>query len=295
MGTSKEYGFVVIRKSTDGGKTWTTPKDDTTGLLLGDGKYHCAPMPVVEHQGRLWRAMEDAMGPGGWGSHFRTFMMSAPVDADLLRASSWTSTNKLERNPKWLGGKFGGWLEGNAVVTPQGKLVNILRVHNRPDGDTAAMVHISADGKKSSFDPETGFVAFPGGSVKFVIRHDPKSKHYWSLANFIPPKQKNPEPDRTRNTLALIRSADLKKWEVRAVLLHHPDKAKHGFQYVDWQFDGDDLIAASRTAYDDGIGGAHNQHDANYMTFHRIAQFRTLQKDADRVGALRLVLPQVGT
>ena len=52
------------------------------------------------------------------------------------------------------------------------------------------------------------------------------------------------------------------------------DVAKHGFQYVDWLFDGPDIIAACRTAYDDGQGGAHNAHDANYLTFHRISSFR---------------------
>ena len=34
------------------------------------------------------------------------------------------------------------------------------------------------------------------------------------------------------------------------------------------------LSTDSRTAYDDGLGGAHNAHDANYLTFHRIADFR---------------------
>ena len=79
-----------------------------------------------------------------------------------------------------------------------------------------------------------------------------------------------------RNTLALVSSPDLAAWTVRSVILYHGDVAKHGFQYVDWLFEGDDLIAASRTAYDDGLGGAHNQHDANYLTFHRIPNFRTM-------------------
>jgi len=73
----------------------------------------------------------------------------------------------------------------------------------------------------------------------------------------------------------LIRSEDLRHWTVRAILLHHPDAAYHGFQYADWRFDGEDLTAVVRTAYDDGEGGAHNQHDANYLTFHRIPAFRT--------------------
>jgi hypothetical protein len=52
----------------------------------------------------------------------------------------------------------------------------------------------------------------------------------------------------------------------------------HGFQYVDWQFDGRAIIAACRTAFDDTQGGAHNAHDASYLTFYRFANFRRLTK-----------------
>ena len=65
LGVSGRYGDTVIRRSTDGGKTWTTPTDAKSGLLLGDGKYHCAPVPLAIHNGKLWRAMEDSRGPGG--------------------------------------------------------------------------------------------------------------------------------------------------------------------------------------------------------------------------------------
>ena len=277
MGTTKEYGFTVIRRSTDGGKTWTEPKDENSGLLFGDGRYHCSPQPIVIHKGRIWRAMEDAMNGTKWGERFNAFMMSAPVDADLLKASSWTASNRLARNPEWLGGKFNAWLEGNAVVTPEGKIVNILRVDiKQDDNEKAAIVRISDDGKQASFDPQKDFVDFPGGSKKFTIRWDAKSKAYWALANFIPELHRRKEPSRPRNTLALIRSTDLRKWEVRSVLFYHPDTAKHGFQYPDWLFEGNDLIAVVRTAFDDAADGAHNQHDANYLTFHRIRNFRKL-------------------
>ncbi len=36
------------------------------------------------------------------------------------------------------------------------------------------------------------------------------------------------------------------------------------------------MIALSRTAYDDGLGGAHSQHDANFITFQRFQNFRDL-------------------
>lgn len=280
MGTSRENGLAVIRRSTDGGQTWTTPRDANSGLLRADGKYHCAPVPVVTHQGRLWRAMENVSGPGGRGRHFRAFMMSAPVEADLLNATNWTSSNFLEGNPEWLGGKFGGWLEGNAVVTPDGQIVDVLRADYRTGAEKAAIISISADGTRATFDPQTGFVDFPGGCKKFTIRYDAASQHYWSLANFVPAAQRTSNPERTRNTLALTRSADLKAWSVRSIILQHPDAAKHGFQYVDWLFEGEDMIAVCRTAFDDGLGGAHNQHDANYLTFHRLKNFRRLGSES---------------
>ncbi|NIA13944.1 MAG: exo-alpha-sialidase [Nitrospiraceae bacterium] len=274
MGTSAEYGHCVIRRSADGGKTWTFPSGPDSGLLFADGPYHSAPVPVLIHDGRIWRGMEDAQGPGNWGSHFRTFMMSASLDADLLKASSWTSTNRLGRDPAWLDGKFGGWLEGNVVATLDGDILNILRVDYHPEGGKAAVVKVSTDGKTASFDPATGFIDFPGGCKKFTIRYDTVSERYWSLTNYICPRDKGGNPERTRNTLALTTSEDLRHWSLRSIVLYHPDVKRTGFQYVDWLFEVDDIIAVCRTAHDDGVGGAHNCHDANYMTFHRIRKFR---------------------
>jgi len=337
MGTFARYHDVVIRRSDDGGRTWSDPKDAESGRLLtgksdgkgtvpfspgknrggeksgeksdgkgtvpfspgknrggekSDGKgtvpfslrenwdsprgaFHCAPVPVVVYAGRVWRAMEDSTDTGRWGLPFREFVMSAPVEADLLRAGSWTSTNRLPGDAKWLDGKFNGWLEGNAVVTPEGRVASVLRV-DTPQGGVAAVIEVSEDGTTVSFDPARGFVELPGAAKKFTIRYDEVSKHYWSLVSIVAPKHRGPRAGSVRNTMALVRSPDLWRWQLCCILLYHPDVAKHGFQYPDWQFDGEDLIAAVRTAYDDGLGGAHNAHDANYLTFHRIENFRRL-------------------
>ena len=209
--------------------------------------------------------MEDAQDPGGWGDHFRAFMMSAPVDADLLNAANWTSTNRLSHDAtNWTGT---GWLEGNAVVTPTGNIVDILRVAGVEE--IAAIVNISSDGTTASFDPANDFIPFHGGAAKFTIRHDPTSNRYWSLVN------KQDDPDAFRNHLVLVSSADLRNWIVEDTVLFHPDTVNHAWQYIDWLFEGDDIVFVSRTAYDDGLGGsAHNAHDANFMTFHRIVNFR---------------------
>ena len=77
-----------------------------------------------------------------------------------------------------------------------------------------------------------------------------------------------------RNTLALCSSTDLVNWKVNKVVLQHPDVLKHAFQYADWMVEGNDIVFVSRTAFDDGLGGAVNNHNNNFITFHTIKRFR---------------------
>lgn len=280
MGTWKHHGNFIIRRSLDGGKSWSEPVDSQNGLLL-EGEYHTAPMPVIVHAGRLWRAIENARShTTAWGKRYSAMVISAPVSADLLNASSWTATNSLPYDSTYLNGKFGGWLEGNVVLTPEGKLVDMLRVATSEKGrDLAAMVEVNDQGTKVTFDPSTGFMDFTGGAKKFSVRYDKKSKRYWTLANLVKDEFAHLPASSVRNTLVLKSSADLKNWTTHQILLSHPDVARHGFQYVDWQFDGRHILFLSRTAYDDEFGGARNFHDANYLTFHRIRNFRSLIKE----------------
>jgi hypothetical protein len=252
-GVSKQYGDIVIRRSTDGGKTWTEPKDKHSGLLF-EGKYHCAPVPVIVHGGRIWRAWEMAEGAR---PQWSALVLSAQEDADLLEAANWRMSEKLQH--LWSNSQ---WIEGNMVVAPGGKLVNVLRTSSGPD--KAAIVHVSDDGTRLTHDREKDLIPFPGGGSKFTIRFDPQTKRYWSLGN------KQSDPPAGRNVLALTSSADLRTWKADTFLLRHADDQNHAWQYVDWLFDGDDIVAVSRTAWD----GSHNYHDANYLTFHRIANFR---------------------
>ena len=152
---------------------------------------------------------------------------------------------------------------------PEGRAVNVLRTHDG-DNDKAALVNVSADGQRLSFDRDGGVIDMPGGGSKFTIRYDTQSARYWSIVN------KQTEPAAYRNNLVLASSSDLVDWKVESPLLYHADAQVHAWQYVDWQFEGDDLVFASRTAFDDGLGGAHTAHDANYLTFHRTMNFRRI-------------------
>jgi len=275
IGPETAGGDIVIRRSSDGGRSWTQPDTEQHGRLL-KGRFHSAPTPVLIYKNRIWKALEDLKGPGGqWGRGFRSFIISAPLDADLLDAGSWTVSNALASDSTYLGGNFGGWLEGNAVAAPDGHVVVMLRTDYRVNGnEKAAIITVNDDGREMSFSPATGFIDLPGGCKKFTIRYDTVSKRYWTISNYVPEVFRGGNPERTRNTAALLSSSDLKSWQVCGIVLHHPDVAQHGFQYIDFQFDKTDIIAVSRTAFDDADGGPDNQHNANYLTFHRIRDFR---------------------
>lgn len=276
-GTRAKFDDLIIQKSTDGGRTWSEPKGEDSGVIA-KGKYHCAPVPVVFHEGRIWRAVEVQIGDK---KRSQALVMSASADSDLLRSSSWTLSNYIVFKNEWLDGA-NGWIEGNIVVTPDRDLVNIIRLQTQKGSKLyglAAQINIVDEGKKISFDPKNGFIPMPGGTgKKFTIRFDSTSSKYWSLVNWIPPKYKvhldTLRATKIRNTLALVSSTDLKDWRIEQIVLQHPDFKKHGFQYADWQIEGEDIITVVRTGYEDGLGGPRNYHDANFITFHRIENFR---------------------
>ncbi len=260
MGTTAQYGHIVIRTSADNGQSWSEAH-----YLTSDTGYHTAPVPVVVTKGKIYRAFEHHP-TGPWG-FFQAFVMWANVGSDLTKPSSWSFSNRVSFPADAEGNT---WLEGNAVIAPDGSVLDVLRVDNL---QRAAMLKLT--GTTLALDR---FVDFPGGATKFTIRFDPVSKLYWALSNPALPGYALSvgSPSGVRNTLVISSSPDLVRWTPRSIVLHHPDSSFHAFQYVDWQFDGSDIVVASRTAFDDDTGGANSFHNANYLTFHRIHAFRKL-------------------
>jgi len=179
---------IVIRRSDDGGHTWSKPADGKSGLLLSDRKYFCDPAPVLIHNGRVWKEAE-LVGPKedsarNWATGFQPLMMSAPIDSDLLDRDNWTFSNPVAWTPH---PGLGGWLEGNALFDPDGKMLIMMRVDDIKECGKAARLNLSDDFKTLSYDPASGFTAMPGGCKKFVIRYDEVTKKYWSLVNWVHP------------------------------------------------------------------------------------------------------------
>jgi hypothetical protein len=278
LGTGGSY--ITIAKSSNYGATWTSPQDGTTGMLFSAGgssdmAFEGISMPVLFADGRIYRVFHRKDKSARWPISFATVMISADLGDDLLDAASWTITNAVPFDPAWAsswGTSNPGWLEGNAVQQPDGSIIVLTRVHSDPLADIGAILPLSGDNTALSFAPETGFIYMPGGRNKFNIRRDPVTGKYLSLVN------NNTDPSRPaqRNTLSLAASDDTVNWQiVRTIIQDNSPMSwddsmlNTGFQYVDWQFDGGDIIFISRTAYD----GAANYHDSNKITFHRIENY----------------------
>lgn len=283
MGADAAAGNVVIHASYDNGYTWSDAKDASSGLLI-EGAFHSAPVPVAIWNGRIWRGMETNE------TNKKVFVMSAPVDANLLSASSWTRSNMLIYDKTWSvngAGLTGSqMIEGNVIVGPDGKLVNLLRVDEERYGRTIAMVNVESS-KKISFNSTTGFHTLPGGGKKFTVRFDEQSGRYWTITTPANQVDYNKSFEgryasgikcgNIRNNMVLFSSLDLKEWRQERVIFAHEDPFFHGFQYVDWIFDGNDLLAVVRLAAPEERGLPTRQHDANMLSFVRVENFRTRQ------------------
>ncbi|MBQ8882138.1 MAG: exo-alpha-sialidase [Clostridia bacterium] len=267
LGASTEYGDLLIGKSTDGGYTFGEP---TVLLRGGNGKngeagVHKNPQPVVEFNGRIYNTFEW----GAWGRGYHAMaVMSAPDNADLLDANSWTFSEPTPYNSSWV-----GTAKGNTCGNLEGGLVDInrkLKVYSRYDTANTnpsygKIVVYSVD----TVNPENPIrfdkvVDFNGNMSKFEVKFDRKRNRYYSIGNYI----LNHNNRFARNLLALYASPDGEKWEVDRFIYDYRncDKNKVGFQYVDFEIEDDEIIFMCRTA----INGANSFHDSNYMTFDKI-------------------------
>jgi len=276
LSCSTEYGDLLIGASYDGGKTFTEP----TVLLRGsNGKkkntgVHKNPQPVVEYKGRIYNTLEW----GSWGKGYHAPMvMSADADSDLLDAASWSFTYPVKYNENWEGlpkGPSNGNIEGCLMVGRDGKLYNVMRYDMgklEPNYGLVIryLVHDEDPDAPLTFDKA---IHFPANHSKFEMQYDEVSDCYYSLATRIT----CPEDSGKRTLLSLMRSKDAENWElvcdIQDSRADDPNGKKIGYQYMDFIIEGNDILFLCRTAIND----AATFHNSNYITFHRIENFRSL-------------------
>ena len=271
LSCSTEYGDLLIGKSTDGGKTFSAPVTLLRGAngKNGSSGVHKNPQNIVYRNGRIYETLEW----GAWANKeycHAAMVMSCDENADLLNPENWHFTEprtftqfapELADLPDCT-----MTIEGTLTVAPDGNLYNIMRFGKYA---TALVYKVNTD------DPDAPLtyarcMDFPANYSKFMIKYDEVSEKYYSVATRIYDREKAG----ARNLLSLLASSDLKRWDVVCDLydFREEDHKKVGLQYVDFFFEGEDLLYLCRTA----INNANNFHDANYSTFHRIENFRNL-------------------
>ena len=273
LSCSTEYGDLLIGKSTDGGKTFSAP---VTLLRGSNGKHgnagvHKNPQNIMYYGGRIYETLEW----GTWSNRVyghAAMVMSCDENDDLLVPENWSFTEprpfahfteELQNLPL-----HAMTIEGTLVIDRENKLLNIMRFGKY---QTALVYGVDTE------DPEAQLsflrcMKFPANYSKFMIKYDKISDAYYSVGTRV----YDPEHVSDRNLLSLLCSKDLENWTVVCDLLdfRSGDREKIGFQYVDFEFEGNDIIFLCRTA----LNNAHNFHDANYSTFHTIKNFRDIGK-----------------
>jgi len=276
LSVSTEYGDLLIGKSTDGGRTFCAPVALLRGANGKDGSVgvHKNPENMLVYNGRLYGTLE-------WGSwankayYHAAMVMSCDINDDLLVPENWSFSEPVKYDPTWEGVAKGisqGNIEGTLCVAPDGDLYNVMRYGI---SDCTPSYGLVLAYKVNTEDPDAPLayshaIEMPCNHSKFIIKYDAVSKKYYSIVTRIDCEARR----NRRNLMSLMASDDLEHWTLVCDLLdyRHLDMEKVGFQYVDWMFEGDDILWLCRTAFN----GAHNFHDSNYQTFHRIKNFRIL-------------------
>lgn len=271
IATSTEYGALLISKSEDEGVNFLNPTELMPAGNSLKGGPHKAPMPVIEAKGRLWTGIDH----GSWtrGGH-ASCIASVPVDADLLNAENWTISKPLPYDPNWKGTVQGtarnGLLEGNAVQSKNCEIFNILRYNTMgaiPNYGKAIILKVDENDLRKPLIFHK-VIDFPGNMSKFTILYDQKSDLYVSLVNRV--EETNVKQ---RNILTLIYSKDLYHWIIAQDIIRIPGNShKVAAQYIDFIIDSNKIRIASRTA----MNNANNFHNANYLTYHEIPNFREM-------------------
>ena len=203
------------------GASWSPPT-----VLYDNATYHCAPTPVAQSGGYLYRAFEYEQETGG---DLAVVVLRAEATgacgANLTSRACWVMSNGLSY-PHALGpGRY--WEEANAVAVDGGGIKVVVRL-DKPDCSSldtcngAALAVLDTATMTLRYDKH---VKMPTGCNKFAIRRSPRDGYYYALVNPVTGavttmvmgeggelREESAYTCGQRNVVKLARSRDLEDW-----------------------------------------------------------------------------------
>ncbi|MHC4879441.1 MAG: sialidase family protein [Planctomycetota bacterium] len=291
MGKKFRNDDVYLAASSDGGRTWTEP-----AKILNGHFWTCQTSMVVRDQ-RLYWAVDDLRQPDH-SNHRSPRAIVGDLRGDLMDAASWRISNFVsfrglpdaflrddyDPQSRRVWNMPDHWLESN-IVEVGGRLRLIATVKSQ--WQTLSNICGICDVEDDGMDLTMKFRQFhpmSGGQLKFAITHDPQSRMFWATANFVVDGQESQDwwdkargekrylglGGNDRRFLMLMYSVDALNW-FQAGCVARAESLSESFMYGTPVIDGDDMLVISRTSIN-----AHDQHDADHATFHRVKNFRSL-------------------
>jgi len=194
-----------------------------------------------------------------------------------LHPIGWLETNVVQFTDKDhyfhdpAGRTFHLWARANTHGTGYAAIAKVVE---NDDGTMTTSLVNAPSGKTMTFVP------CPGGQMKFHILFDEKQALFWLLssqstdsmtrAECLPPDRYN-LPNGERHRLQLHFSKNCIDWCFAGIvsMTNSPKEARH---YASMAIAGDDLVVLSRS----GDERAANAHNGNFISFHRVRDFRGL-------------------
>ena len=258
FGVKESGGKEIVCKSTDGGTNWIYSTEFATAG-------HFTPDRPLIYDGYIQT--------GG-----NTKTICAPENSDWMQESSWTFGNGFPApKAEWLTGTE-AIQEAQAIAIPGKGLFIMPRVNDYPYSPIA---RVEPSNGWSCFDPAHNYIRLPGGEKKFGAAYDPISGKAFVVSNPVLPAYPGSEPpNMVRNTGAILSSRDMINWKMEKLYVFSGDWDVDGFAYANFDFDGDDMVIATRTAFPvPGENNPRRGHDSNILGFFKVNDFRNLVPD----------------
>lgn len=238
-------GALVVRRSDDGGRTWTRPEDEHSGLLRGRGEYLSDASAVQFHGDRIYKLFGHpcpSLERNSFVADKRThaFVASSAVDADWLEARNWRFSGEVP-----LDGAGASFESGGVVLLqPVPSRLVVTGIGHDSRGELPFGLRVEDDGHRLVESREDRLWKLPAGACAPADAVDPRTWRHVVLVAEPRPLVDHSPPSELGESLSLYSSQNQKQWELRTTLLRDLAWNRYRFSDAAWILRGEDLLAA---------------------------------------------------